>query len=1375
MRTFLTLWVNITSSFSFAFSSVILFCASAVGDLSAQQVIRQVPYGYQTNFWVYTPPSYLATGPGHPLLISLHGGSGIVDNDDYNAIVDQSNVGDRIHLTPGRLIYQNLWNTALPFIVVSPHLKRDFSIALVNDQNWPPDLVDEVIEYVKTQYNVDDSRIYITGISVGGAGTWNYAIAYPEKVAAILPLSGKAAKGDACAIKDVPIWAFHGQDDGLVPSRFSTDMVEEIADCSPAGLYKPQLTLPASMAHDVWNSIYLMRSGYDIYNWLLSFRKGNFANKAPVVNAGVNRTFVYRPGPMYLSGDYFDSDGSITNVQWTQVSNLAIDLQLADTDTKFVRINNPQNGTFILRLTVTDDDGMSSYDEVQITIVASHARTLNSLTMHNQAGSTTSASLGNLADDQVWDISTLGTRINIQTTAAAASPTTSRVRWSINGFQHTRDNGIWGPNNAYPIKDVLSNATNTGWGVYKGTYLICATPYSNSSFANEGASSCYKITFSDEVGITKYYATGADISALTSWNSNEDGSGSSPASFGSNNQWFILNGTASLAATSLTISGTNSRLIVSTTGELNISNVLTGPFYVEGKGKVTITGSGSVATFTSASRTSHVIYGTGATSIPGANISFGHLTLKGGGQKNHAGGVTFVRGNLTVEAGTDLRNNGINGSSAFNVTGNVTIGTVSSLPYTLRFFEGYGNQYLTLPGSHAFRIMSVEGGGTASVLAPAGTTITIGSGTGGGQLDIHTNSLLKLNGHNLTLLNLAALNVTSGGGIARTGTIELDNSVLTISSTTATTTTLNLYPAKGKNNLKSLDVTIPAANAGLNILDSLNITQNIKVTTGKINSNGFISLVSTGTGASSSTAYVSPIASGSIEGNVNVQRMVPAGKMYRYFSFPVLDYRVNELQTYIPVTGEFSGGNPSLFYYDETDPDQWIAYPKVVNTEVLDVGRGYAAYIRETASPKKLIMTGGLYIGTLNYAPFLTPNPTPADPETGWNLLGNPYATPIEWNHTADWTKTDIYNFVYVRDNDYNNGQGRYLIWNGVSTGDAEFSGIISSGQSFWVRSLATTPALSVTENAKVESTTPEFYRKKQSDAITLSINMKQNGLEDKAYVNFQNDGAGKFNDKLDGIKKKNGYYNISILSNDSVAVAIKTLCDTVCSQEIGLAVEPKNVGTYSLTAEGNAFDQVIDKLFIIDKFEKTTTELEEGKEYVFQVTSDSESLSKYRFRLIAEKGNVAQPVISLNEGVLTSSIAENVQWMLNGADIEGATGSVYAPVEDGDYTVKTLGKNCAKVSAVYSYRVTALPEESITEIKLYPNPATNTLKISGLKSSGYGYNIITLSGASLQGGTLHLNESGEGEIRLNSIAAGFYILKIAGAEKIHQFKFSVK
>jgi predicted esterase len=1375
MRTFLTLWVSITSSFSFAFSSVILFCISAAGDLSAQQVIRQVPYGYQTNFWAYTPPSYLATGPGHPLLISLHGGSGIVDNDDYNAIVDQSNINDKIHLTPGRLIYQNLWNTSLPFIVVSPHLKRDFSIANVNEQNWPPDLIDEVVEYVKDQYNVDVNRIYVTGISVGGAGTWNYAIAYPEKVAAILPLSGKAAKGDACQLKDIPIWAFHGQDDGLVPSRFSTDMVEEITDCSPAGLYKPQLTLPASMAHDVWNSLYLMRSGYDIYNWLLSFEKGNSANKAPFVYTGVNRTFVYRPGPMYLSGDYFDSDGSITNVQWTQVSNLGIDLQLADTDTKFVRINNPQNGTFILRLTVTDDDGASSYDEVQITIAASSSRILNSLTMHNQTGSTTSASLGNLADDQVWDINTFtGTRINIQTTAAAATPSTTRVRWSINGFQHTRDNGIWAPNSAYPIKDVLSSTVNTGWGVYKGTYLVCATPYSSPTFLNEGASLCYKITFSDEVGIQKYYATSADISSLASWNSKEDGSGSSPASFGNNNQWFILNGTASISGTSLAISGTNSRLIVSTTGRLTVSNALSGAFYIEGKGKVTISGSGSIATFTSVSRTSEVIYGAGATIIPGANISLGHLTLKGGGQKNHAGGVTFVRGNLTVEAGTDLRNFSLNGNSTFNVTGNVTIGTVSTQPYTLRFFEGYGNQYLTLPASHAFRNLSVEGGGTASVVAPAGSTITIGSGSGGGQLDIHTYSLLKLNGYNLTLINAAGLNVTSGSGTLRTGTIELDNSVLTINGNT-TTPALNLYPAKGKNNLKTIDVTLPAGNAGLNIMDSLNITQNIKVSTGKINSNGLISLVSTGTGASSSTAYVSPIASGSIEGNVNVQRMVPAGKMYRYFSFPVLDYRVNELQTYIPVTGEFSGGNPSLFYYDETDPDQWIAYPKVVNTEVLDVGRGYAAYIRETTSPKKLIMTGGLYIGTLNYAPFLTPNATPADPDTGWNLLGNPYAAPIEWNHTTDWTKTGIYNFVYVRDNDYNNGQGRYLIWNGVSTGDAEFSGIISSGQSFWVRSLTTTPALSVTENAKVESTTPEFYRKKQSDAITLSINLKQNGLEDKAYINFQNDGASKFNDKLDGIKKKNGYYNISILSNDFVAVAIKTLCDTICSQEIGLAVEPKNAGTYSLTAEGNAFDQVINKLFILDKFEKTTTELEEGKEYVFQVTSDSESFSKYRFRLIVEKGNVEQPVISLNEGVLNSSITENVQWMLNGADIEGATGAMYVPVEEGNYTVKTLGKNCTKVSAVYSYRITAIPEESTTEIKLYPNPTTNVIKISGLKSSGYGYNIIALSGASLQGGKLYMNDSGEGEIRLNSISAGFYILKIAGAEKRYQFKFSVK
>ena len=140
-------------------------------EYASRQVARKVPYGYETKFWIYTPKGYSTLREGYPLLISLHGGSAIGDN--LNMLFE------RTHENPPQLIHINKWFD-LPFVVVSPQLRRDPKVPHYNEQNWPPDLVDEVVQYVIDQYNIDPKRVYVTGISLGAAGAWNYAAAYPD-------------------------------------------------------------------------------------------------------------------------------------------------------------------------------------------------------------------------------------------------------------------------------------------------------------------------------------------------------------------------------------------------------------------------------------------------------------------------------------------------------------------------------------------------------------------------------------------------------------------------------------------------------------------------------------------------------------------------------------------------------------------------------------------------------------------------------------------------------------------------------------------------------------------------------------------------------------------------------------------------------------------------------------------------------------------------------------------------------------------------------------------------------------------------------------------------------------------------------------------
>ncbi|HRG10743.1 MAG TPA: phospholipase, partial [Cyclobacteriaceae bacterium] len=96
-----------------------------------------------------------------------------------------------------------------PFILISPQLKSSFG-------SWPVWYMDEVVEHVRSYLRVDPSRIYITGLSLGGGGAWEYVANFPQKVAALAPIcGGYNTLSWACTYRNnnIPIWAFHGDAD----------------------------------------------------------------------------------------------------------------------------------------------------------------------------------------------------------------------------------------------------------------------------------------------------------------------------------------------------------------------------------------------------------------------------------------------------------------------------------------------------------------------------------------------------------------------------------------------------------------------------------------------------------------------------------------------------------------------------------------------------------------------------------------------------------------------------------------------------------------------------------------------------------------------------------------------------------------------------------------------------------------------------------------------------------------------------------------------------------------------------------------------------------------------------------------------------------
>jgi dienelactone hydrolase len=120
------------------------------------------------------------------------------------------------------------------------------------------------VDALQKQYpNIDPHRLYITGLSMGGYGTWDAIERWPDYFAAAAPLAGAGDPSKASRLVNLPIWAFHGSGDGDVPVSSSRDMIEAI---KVAGGH-PRYTEYASAGHDIWIMVY---STPAFMSWLFS-------------------------------------------------------------------------------------------------------------------------------------------------------------------------------------------------------------------------------------------------------------------------------------------------------------------------------------------------------------------------------------------------------------------------------------------------------------------------------------------------------------------------------------------------------------------------------------------------------------------------------------------------------------------------------------------------------------------------------------------------------------------------------------------------------------------------------------------------------------------------------------------------------------------------------------------------------------------------------------------------------------------------------------------------------------------------------------------------------------------------------------------------
>ena len=216
------------------------------GGQHSQAFEKTVTKTLSCKYLLFLPEDYGKKQQRWPLIMFLHGAG--ERGSDLKKV--------KVHGPPK--IVEN--RKDFPFIVVSPQCPTG---------DWWTDKVEVLINLlddIVARYKVDKERVYLTGLSMGGYGTWSLASAYPERFAAIAPICGGGKRFMAMRLKDISVWVFHGAKDRVVPLKESEEMVDAIRKRGG----NAKLTIYPDAGHDSWTQTY---NNQKLYDWFLKHRK----------------------------------------------------------------------------------------------------------------------------------------------------------------------------------------------------------------------------------------------------------------------------------------------------------------------------------------------------------------------------------------------------------------------------------------------------------------------------------------------------------------------------------------------------------------------------------------------------------------------------------------------------------------------------------------------------------------------------------------------------------------------------------------------------------------------------------------------------------------------------------------------------------------------------------------------------------------------------------------------------------------------------------------------------------------------------------------------------------------------------------------------
>jgi predicted peptidase len=206
----------------------------------------EAPSGKSLDYLLFEPePALMAPDEARPLVVFLHGAG------ERGADLDLV----RKHGPPS----QFMEGDGLPFVLVAPQCPEGTW--------WDVDLVIGFVKAVIRERRIDPKRVHLTGLSMGGFGTWAILAKEPALFASAVPICGGGDPATAPVFKDVPVWAFHGTADKTVPAERTREME---AALRAAGAGEFHATYHEGVGHDSWTRTYANPA---VYAWMMRHRR----------------------------------------------------------------------------------------------------------------------------------------------------------------------------------------------------------------------------------------------------------------------------------------------------------------------------------------------------------------------------------------------------------------------------------------------------------------------------------------------------------------------------------------------------------------------------------------------------------------------------------------------------------------------------------------------------------------------------------------------------------------------------------------------------------------------------------------------------------------------------------------------------------------------------------------------------------------------------------------------------------------------------------------------------------------------------------------------------------------------------------------------